>query len=120
MNIFFIVVLVLNLLTEGLAAIALISGPQGIPGLGQIEGGMWSMNYGFAAIAIASAIIWIWPYRENLGAVSAVLGILLTFHTCIFIALAMAGDQIPGTVAHAIMTTLCLILFTQRSKWCTH
>ena len=118
MKTFFIVVLVLNLLTEGFTAIALISGPLGIPGLGQIEGGLWAMNYGFAAIAIASTIFWIWPYRENLQAVSAVLGILLTFHTCIFIALAMAGDQIPGTVIHAVMTTFCLILFTQRSTWC--
>lgn len=119
MKIFFIVVLVLNLLTEGFAAIALISGPQGISALGQIEGGMWAMNYGFAAIAIASAIFWVWPYRENLQVVSAILGVLLTFHTSLFIALAMAGDQIPGTVIHAIMTTFCLILFTQRSKWCT-
>ena len=118
MKMFFTSVLILNLLLEALAAASLIGGPQGLANI-QPETGMWAMNYGFAVIAIASAVFWIWPHRENRQAVTPVLGILLTFHTCLFIALSSAGTQVFGIVAHGIMTVLCLVLFTQRSKWCT-
>ena len=69
MKIFFTVVLALNLLVEGMAAFTLIGGPQGISAAG--TGGQWSMHYGFAAIAIASAGLWLWPYRNNKAAVTA-------------------------------------------------
>ncbi len=117
-KIFFISVLVLNLLLEGLAAFSLIAGPQGIFAEVQPESGMWAMNYGFAALAIASAVFWIWPYRDNRQAVGSVLGILLTFHTFMFISLAIPGNQMPGMIAHAVMAVLCLVVYTQRSKWC--
>jgi len=77
------------------------------------------MHYGFAALAMASASLWIWPHRSNLRVVTAVLGILLTFHTGLLISLTLAGDQQGGVVIHAVMSVLCLVLFTQRTKWCT-
>lgn len=117
MKILFVVLLVLNCLTEVLAATTLIGGPDGIAAAGR--GGMWSMHYGFAALAIASASLWVWRYRTNLSAVTAVLGVLLTFHTGLFISLTLAGDQQAGMVIHAVLSVLCIVLFTQRSKWCT-
>lgn len=119
MKILFISFLVLNLLLEGVAAAFLIGGPQGISSEVQPASGMWAMNYGFGAIAIASAIFWVWPYRENRQAVSPVLGILLTFHTMLVISLAIPGNQVPGMIAHVVLAVLCMILYTQRSKWCT-
>ncbi len=119
MKALFIIFLILNLLLEGTAAAFLIGGPQGISSEVQSANGMWAMNYGFAAIAIASAIFWVWPYRENRQAVSAVLGILLTFHTMLVISLAIPGNQVPGMTAHAVLAVLCMFLYTQRSKWCT-
>ena len=119
MKIFFTVVLILNFLTEAMAAVSLIGGPQSAFADEPVEGGFWAMHYGFAAISIASAVFWVWPYREDLKAVTAVLGILLVFHICIFTSLAIAGDQIPGTIIHAVMAVFCAFLFTQRSKWCT-
>ena len=116
MKILFNIVLVLNLLFEGMAAASLIGGPEGVSAAGQ--GGMWSMHYGFGALAIASTSLWIWPFRSNLGAVTAILGLLLTFHTGLFLSLTIAGDQLPGSVIHAVMAALCIFLFTQRSKWC--
>lgn len=116
MKILFNIVLVLNFLTEAMAAISLIGGPEGISAAGQ--GAMWSMHYGFAAVAIASASIWVWPYRSNMKAVTAILGMLLTFHTGLFISLTLAGDQMAGQVIHAVLASLCILLFTQRSKWC--
>ena len=77
------------------------------------------MHYGFAALAIATASFWIWPYRNNVKAVPAILGVLLTFHSGLFLSLAIAGDQMPGMVIHAVLAALCILLFTQRSKWCT-
>lgn len=46
--------LVLNLILEGIAAVTLVGAGLGLFAIAQLESGMWSMNYGFAAIAIAS------------------------------------------------------------------
>ena len=81
--------LILNFLLEGLAAITLIGGTLGIFSIAQLEAGPWAMNYGFGAAAIATAVFWVWPYRDSRQAVSPVLGILLAF-----------------------------FLYIQRSKWC--
>lgn len=116
MRILFVVVLFVNLLTEALAATTLIGGPEGISAMG--KGGMWSMHYGFAALAIASASLWVWPYRTNLQVVTAVLGLLATFHTGLFISLTLAGDQQAGMIIHAAMAVACIGLFTQRARWC--
>ena len=111
------IVLVLNLLTEAMAATALIAGPEGISAAG--KGEMWSMHYGFAALAIGSATFWIWPYRTNIKPVTAVLGVLVTFHTGLFLSLTLAGDQTAGMIIHAVLAALCILLFTQRSRWCS-
>ncbi len=115
MKILFAVILVLNFLTEALAATSLIGGPEGIAAAG--KGGMWSMHYGFAAAAIASASLWAWPYRSDLRVVTAVLGTLLIFHTGLFISLSLAGDQKAGMVIHAVLATLSLIAFARRKTW---
>ena len=57
--------LVLNLLLKGLAAVTLIGGTMGLLSIAGLEAGMWAMNYGFAAIAIASAAFWVWPHRTG-------------------------------------------------------
>ena len=106
----------MNLLTESLAATTLIGGPDGIAAAG--KGGMWSMHYGFAALAMASVSLWIWPNRRNLKAVTAVLGVLSTFHTGLFISLTLAGDQQVGQIIHGVMAVLCIVLFTLRARWC--
>ena len=80
---------------------------------------MWSMHYGFAVLAIASASLWIWPYRTNIKAVTAVLGVLMTFHAVLFLSLTLAGDQAAGMIIHAFLAALCILLFTQRSRWCS-
>jgi hypothetical protein len=70
----FVEFLVSNLLLEWLAAAILIGGPLGVlHDTKSPDGISWAANYGFAAIAIGSAIFWIWPYRDNHKAVAAVL-----------------------------------------------
>lgn len=117
MKIVFSIFLVLNFLVEAMAAVSLLTGPQGIAAAG--TGGQWSMHYGFAAIAIASAGWWLWPYRSNRMAVTAVLGMLMTFHVGLFTSLSLAGDQKLGVIIHAVMSVLSIGLFTQRARWCT-
>lgn len=109
--------LILSLLLETMAAFALISGPGGISAAGQGE--QWSMHYGFAALSIASISVWTWPHRTNLSAVTLCLGVLLTFHAAIAISLAIAGDQMFGLISHTILTVACIVLFTQKSSWCS-
>lgn len=112
----FVALLVLNVLTEALAATTLIGGPGGISAAG--AGNQWSMHYGFAALAIGSAALWVWPYRNNLNAVTAVLGVLMTFHSGLFVSLMVAGDQPAGVIIHAVLAALCILLFIQRRSWC--
>ena len=116
MRILFVVLLILHLLMETMAAVALIGGPEGIPAAGQ--GGQWSMHYGFAALAVASIAIWVWPHRGDPAAVAVVLGLLLTFHTGLTVSLALAGDQAGGMIAHGVLAAISLVLITQRDKVC--
>jgi hypothetical protein len=110
--------LVLNFLLEGLAAITLIGGTLGIFSIAQLEAGPWAMNYGFGAAAMASAVFWVWPYRDSRRAISPVLGILFTFHAAVFVSFALQGNQMSPVVVHGVMAALAFFLYTQRSKWC--
>lgn len=116
---FFTGVLILNLLIEGMAALTLIGAPQTLFAEGQVVAAMWARNYGFAALAVGSTVFWMWPHRDAYKVVSAVLGILLTFHISIFVALATSGEPQIGTIIHAVMSVLCVFLYTQRARWCT-
>ena len=116
MKILFNVVLILSFLFEALASVSLITGPEGISAAG--SGNQWSMHYGFAVIAIASISLWAWPYRTNLPVATFALGVLFIFHTGLSISLSLAGDQQAGMVIHSILSILCLVLVTQRSRWC--
>jgi len=116
---FFTAYLVLNFLLEVLAAITLIGGTLGLFSIAQLETGMWSMNYGFAAIAIASAVFWVWPHRSSHAAVGSVLGILLTFHALVSVSFAIQGNQVPPIVVHAVMAVLAIFFYSQRTKWCS-
>ena len=114
----FVGFLVLNLLLEGLAAIALIGSALGLISIAQLEAGPWAMTYGFGAAAIATAIFWVWPYRDSRQAVSPVLGLLLAFHAAVCVSFALQANQLPTTVVHGVMAALALFLYAQRSKWC--
>lgn len=116
MKVLFVVFLVLNFLAEALAASTLIAGPGGLSAIGQ--GAQWSMHYGFAVLAVASASLWVWPKRNDVSVVTAVLGILLVFHAAVFVSLTLAGDQLFGMVLHAVLALMCLVLFTRRAHWC--
>lgn len=121
MKILFTVFLVLNLLAETLAATSLIGAENGLraalAGAGA-ERGMWSMHYGFAVIAIASAIAWVWPHRDSRKVVTTVLGMLMTFHVALLISLSAEGTQTPGIVIHSVLAGLSVVLFVLRGKWC--
>ncbi len=113
MKILFIVLLVLNFLMEAMAAVALISTADSTLAA---TTGMWSMHYGFAALAIASLSLWVWPHRNNLQAVTVALGVLLTFHTGLAISLFIEGAQMGGAIGHAVLSILSAIAFLQKSK----
>jgi len=42
---------------------------------------MFLINLGAVVIAAAFIAVWIWPYRNNLAALSVGLGVIATFHT---------------------------------------
>jgi len=110
--------LVLNLLLEGLAATTLIGAGLGIIAVADLESGIWSMNYGFAAVAIASAIFWVWPHRSRCEAVGPILGILVTFHALVSISFSIQGDQVPPIVVHGVLAVLGIVLYSRRTAWC--
>lgn len=116
MKILLSAVLILSFLVEAVAAVSLITGPEGVAASGL--GNQWSMHYGFAALSIASISLWTWPYRTNMPVVTFALGVLFTFHTGLSISLNLAGDQQAGMIIHTVLSLSCLALITQRSKWC--
>ena len=116
MKYLFGVLLILNFLAEALAATSLIGGPDGIAAAG--SGGQWSMHYGFAVLAVASAGLWVWPQRRNLGAVTAVLGILTVFHVGVLVSLILAGDQPAGVVIHGVLAPLSALCLLKRRAIC--
>lgn len=120
MKILFNVFLVANLLAETLAALTLIGGPLGLQAPEPVAGSRWAMNYGFAVIAIASAIFWLWSKRTSLTAVTPVLGMLMIFHISLAIALSMDPLQFVGFILHSVLATIAVVLFATRSNWCTN
>lgn len=114
----FVAYLVLNLLLEGIAAFTLVGAGLGLFTIAGLESGMWSMNYGFAAIAIASAIFWVWPHRARRDVVGPVLGILLAFHSLVAVSFAIEGTQVPAIVVHGILGLSGIVLYLRRSSWC--
>jgi len=110
--------LVLNLLVEAVAATFLIGGAEAMFPGGNIAATGWARNYGFAALAIGSTIFWIWPSRDDLKTVSAVLGILMTFHTGVALSLAIDGTQMGSAYLHTFMAAFTITMYTLRAKWC--
>lgn len=110
--------LFLNFLLEIVAGAVLIGATLGLLSVAQLETGMWSMIYGFAALAVATAIFWIWPHRDSRAAVGAVLGILFSFHAFISIAFVIEGNQVPTAIAHGVMAAFAVYLYMRRPKWC--
>lgn len=109
-----IVLLSLNFLAESLAAVTLITGPEGIAAAG--SGGQWSMHYGFAVIAIISISVWAWVQRREPAALTALLGVLVVFHASVFVSLLLAGDQPAGVLIHAVVGSLSIGAFVLRKR----
>ena len=109
-----VVVLLWNFLMELLAGLSLIGGPGGIANAG--AGEMWSMHYGFAALAIASVSVWCWLQRSHGPALTVALGTLMVFHSGLFVSLLLAGDQMGGMVMHGLLSVACVGLFFNRGK----
>ena len=111
-----VVALALNFVAEALAAANLIGGPSGVGASDASAASRWSMHYGFAVIAIASAGAWLWPRRRELSALTPVLGILATFHVAVWTSLLIAGDQPAGVAIHAVLALTFLVLLLSRSR----
>lgn len=111
--------LIANLLVEGLAALVLIGAPQSVSFGGQAQEIMWARIYGFAALGMGSTVFWVWPNRGDFKAAGTALGILLTFHICITVALAVSGTLLAGAILHGFMSVLFVALYIRRSDWCT-
>ena len=112
-------VLILNLIVEFGAAFALISASLAGGGIEDpMSGAAWSRNYGFGALAIGSAAIWIWPHRENYAVVSTVLGILMVFHIGVTISLGVIGGQMATGGLHLVLSILMVTMYALRGRWC--
>jgi hypothetical protein len=117
-----IVVLIANAVFEGLVGALLAFSPSSAVTDGSAAGISFAVNYGFAALTIASIIFWTWSEKDNLKTMGVVPGILSTFHSGLTIATAMTMTAESGaipTIVHGIMAVLCWVLFFNRKKWCT-
>jgi hypothetical protein len=117
-----IAVLIANALFEGLVGALLAFSPGSAVPDGNPAAIAFAVNYGFAALTIASIILWTWSEKDNLKTMGVVLGILSTFHSGLTIATAMTMTAESGatpTIVHGIMAVLCWVLFFSRKNWCT-
>ena len=115
------VVLAINFLFEGFIAIVLIASPQTLVPSEQIEGLSWAINYGFAALAMASVTLWVWRFMDDFRVMGPALGILAVFHTGLTIGTGMSASTGAGfgpTIVHGLLGLACWFLLFQRSKWC--
>ena len=110
--------LIINFLIEALAASSLIGTPEQVGVANAGPGNMWAMHYGFAVLGFASAVIWLWPYRDHHAAVTAVLGMLMTFHCAVLTSLLLEGVQQAGMIIHSVLALSAIVLFALRSRWC--
>ena len=117
-----IAVLIANALFEGLVGALLAISPGSAVPDGNSVGIAFATNYGFAALTIASIILWTWSEKDNFKTMGVVLGILSTFHSGLTIATAINMTAETGATApivHGVMAVLCWVLFFSRKKWCT-
>lgn len=119
MKTFYTVMLIANLVIEAAGASALLMRMDFLVDVENASALLWSWNYGFVALGVGSAVFWAWPYRDSYAATGVVLGILLSFHLAISVALAIADELFVDVVLHGVYAALCLYLLTQRAKWCT-
>lgn len=116
-----IVAFIAHVLLEGLVGALLIIAPYKITPHADAASLTFVINYGFAALAMASVVFWGWSGRDNYRIMGAVLGILATFHTGLTIASGMmlVEDGSPAVlVIHAVMAVLFWLLFARRRQWC--
>lgn len=113
------IMLILNFFTEAPAGVLLVFSPASVLPAGQIEGAIWARNYGVAALAMASMVLWLWPHRDNYATTGVVLGFLMGFHTALTAALLTAESLLAAAALHSILAALCIVLYFQRAKWCT-
>lgn len=111
-------VLIANLIIEGIGATVLFVAPGFLVDEGNPSAVLWARNYGFVALAVGSAVFWTWPHRDTFAAAGAVLGILLSFHIAISVALAIAGVLWVDVILHGAFGAVCIYLYIRRSQWC--
>jgi polyferredoxin len=69
---------------------------------------------------MASTSLWLWPYRGDLQAVTAVCGVLIVFHIGLCGSLLIAGGaNLGAAVTHGTMGVLFLVAFLRRNRWCS-
>ena len=50
---------------------------------------------------------------------TTVVGILGVFHVGLLTSLSIAGDQAVGVGIHLLLSLLCIVVFSQRKRFCT-
>lgn len=114
--------LLVNFVFEGLVGILLIFGiSAGDEDLLQVNSA-WAQDYGFAALAIASIVFWVWKSRFIEAVATPTLGFLMCFHTGLAISTGIASsataDPIGASIAHGVLAITCITLFFTRKQWC--
>ena len=112
-------VLVAHLVIEIIGASALLMAPDFLVDAGNASALLWSWNYAFVALGVASLVFWAWPHRESYAASGVALGILASFHLALGIALLIKLALLPDIILHNLFGLLCLYLYFKRSAWCT-
>ena len=116
---FFIVVLALHVLVEGLVGATMAFSPQTLaPEAAKTE--LFALTaLGFAALTMVSVVFWLWPYRRNLVALTIAVGTLATFHTAVSLSAALTstmGNDFKPYILHVVFAVCFWILWARRRQ----
>ncbi len=115
--------LLLNLVFEGWIAVVLISAPFRLADFNAMAQ-QWSVHYGFAALAMATAVFWALRFGASETGLAALLGILTCFHLGLTVSSALIfvqAEAVQATglfpvITHGLLLAGCIFFYLNADK----
>ena len=117
MRLFFLIVLILHVLMEGIVGLILMFSPSVMvaeTGGPQLD---FVILYGSSGVTMALAAAWLWPLRNRIEPLGMGLGIFATFHTLVAVGGVIAvtnGSSPQIMIGHSVLAVLFWILWFKR------
>ncbi len=109
--------LCLHVVLEGGLGLTLILAPQRVAPEADMNTLTALITYGGAAVTMALVVVWFWPWRQSMVALSVVLGILASFHSMLVVAavaIHLRGGNSTVLMIHGLLAVGFWLLWFKR------